>query len=233
LNNASPGTVIAHNDVRDNNASGILLVGAASTNVLVDHNEVVHNGSSPALHDGIQLNGAGGNVVTHNDSRLNIHNGIHLLNSSTNLVEHNRLVENGTPGVANGCGIDITGATSTGNVVRHNDSRLHSQAGYRIRGGANGNTLSRNRAKDNPGHGIRLLDGDGNTVERNQSNGNGIDGIRADAASTGNTFLRNHMQNNAEHDAHDDSVGAGTGGTANFWINNHCKTENRPGLCTG
>jgi parallel beta-helix repeat protein len=233
LNNASAGTVIAHNDVRDNNASGIVLAGAASTNVLVDHNEVVHNGSNPALHDGIHLNGAAGNVVTHNDSRLNIHNGIHLLNSSTNLVEHNRLVENGTPGVANGCGIDITGATSTGNVVRHNDSRLHSQAGYRIRGGANGNTLNRNRAKDNPGHGIRLLDGDGNTVERNQSNGNGIDGIRADAASTGNTFVRNHMQNNAEHDAHDDSVGAGTGGTANIWINNHCKTENRPGLCTG
>lgn len=233
LNNASPGTVIAHNDVRDNNASGIVLAGAASTNVLVDHNEVVHNGSNPALHDGIHLNGAAGNVVTHNDSRLNIHNGIHLLNSSNNLVEHNRLVQNGTPGVANGCGIDITGATSTGNVVRYNDSSLHSQAGYRIRGGANGNTLSRNHARDNPGHGIRLLDGDGNTVERNQSNDNGIDGIRSDAASTGNTFVRNHMQDNAEHDAHDDSVGAGTAGTANFWIDNHCKTENRPGLCNG
>jgi parallel beta-helix repeat protein len=230
FNNNTPGTVIAHNDVRDNNANGILL-GAGSTNVLVDHNEVVHNGSNPALHDGIQLSSASGNVVKHNDSRLNIHNGIHLLNSANNLVEHNDLVQNGTPGVANGCGIDITGATSTGNVVRHNESSLHSQAGYRIRGGASGNTLSRNEAEDNPGHGIRLLDGDNNTVERNESEDNGIDGIRADSASTGNTIRRNEMEDNAEHDCHDDSVGPGTAGTANFWIDNEGETENRPGLC--
>jgi SLT domain-containing protein len=31
--------------------------------------------------------------------------------------------------------------------------------------------------------------------------------------------------------AHDDSVGPGTSGTANFWLENHCQTQNRPGLC--
>ena len=40
---------------------------------------------------------------------------------------------------------------------------------------------------------------------------------------TGNSF--------AEHDCHDDSVGLGTAGTANFWIKDHGLTENRPGLC--
>jgi parallel beta-helix repeat protein len=227
LNNASPGTVIVDNNVRDNNASGIVLAGAGSTDVLVAHNEVVHNGSNPALHDGIQLNGAAGNVVERNDSRLNIHNGIHLLNSANNLVEHNRLVQNGTPGVPNGCGIDITGVTSTGNVVRHNRSTLHSQAGYRIRGGASGNTLSRNHAAQNPGHGIRLLDGDNNTVEQNHADHNGIDGIRSDAASAGNTFARNHMRHNGEHDAHDDNR------PANTWLRNHCETDFPPGTICG
>jgi hypothetical protein len=39
------------------------------------------------------------------------------------------------------------------------------------------------------------------------------------------------MDRNAEHDCHDDSVGLGTAGTANLWIKNHGRTENRPGLC--
>jgi hypothetical protein len=33
-----------------------------------------------------------------------------------------------------------------------------------------------------------------------------------------------------EHDAHDNSAGPGTGGTANFWVKNHCETDNRLGL---
>jgi hypothetical protein len=59
----------------------------------------------------------------------------------------------------------------------------------------------------------------------------GRDGIRVDAASNGNTIEQNVIRENGEHDAHDDSVGPGTAGTANFWINNKCETENRPELC--
>ena len=33
-----------------------------------------------------------------------------------------------------------------------------------------------------------------------------------------------------EHDAHDDSLGTGTAGTANVWRRNRGRTENRPGL---
>ena len=53
-----------------------------------------------------------------------------------------------------------------------------------------------------------------------------------------NFIERNVLLENVEHDAHDDSVGPHTGGTANHWINNRCGTEdypgqneNRPGLC--
>jgi len=46
-----------------------------------------------------------------------------------------------------------------------------------------------------------------------------------------NTIERNVIRQSGEHDAHDDSVGAGTGGTANLWMENKCETENRPELC--
>jgi len=49
--------------------------------------------------------------------------------------------------------------------------------------------------------------------------------------SSNNTIERNTVFNSVEHDAHDDSVGIGTAGTANFWTDNHCGTENRLVLC--
>ena len=57
------------------------------------------------------------------------------------------------------------------------------------------------------------------------------DGIYANADSSGNRIEYNPMERNVEHDCHDDSVGAGTAGTANFWIKDHGLTESRPGLC--
>jgi hypothetical protein len=39
------------------------------------------------------------------------------------------------------------------------------------------------------------------------------------------------MKDNDEHDCHDDSVGSGTGGTANFWLKDKGETQNRPDLC--
>jgi len=46
-----------------------------------------------------------------------------------------------------------------------------------------------------------------------------------------NQFSENHMSDNVTHDCHDNSAGAGTAGTANFWINDQGATQNRPGLC--
>ena len=58
------------------------------------------------------------------------------------------------------------------------------------------------------------------------------DGIHVfDTASAGNTIEQNVIRESGDFDAHDDSVGPGTGGTANFWINNKCETENKPELC--
>ena len=80
--------------------------------------------------------------------------------------------------------------------------------------------------------GIGLYDTDDSLIEHNYSHDQRVyDGIFADSGSTNNRIAYNRMERNAEHDCHDDSVGGGTAGTANFWIKDHGLTENRVGLC--
>jgi parallel beta-helix repeat protein len=90
-----------------------------------------------------------------------------------------------------------------------------------------------NKSQGNFRDGIRLQnDSDMNEVNNNLSRDNGRDGMRVDPGSSDtNTIEQNKMLGNVEHDCHDDTVGGGTGGTANLWMRNIGKTENRPGLC--
>jgi parallel beta-helix repeat protein len=244
-NAISPGARIAHNYVHDNNRHGILVTGGLSMGVVVAHNKVVHNGSTNE-DDGIRLaDGASGNVVAYNDSRHNRHDGVHLTRTATgtagannNVVEHNLLFDNGTPGAGNGCGVDVDGGSAT-NLITNNKIVLHDRAGVRLRNAGSGNVVRKNEVREAPapppgmsgGDGIILISSSGNIVERNHSVANGRDGIRIEPTSSGNTILRNNMRRNGEHDCHDDTTGAGTAGTANFWIENSGVTENRPGLC--
>lgn len=61
-----------------------------------------------------------------------------------------------------------------------------------------------------------------------------FDGIFVDSGSTNNQITRGHFLNNAVFDCEDNSVGMGTGGTANDWTHNHGETESPPGsgICT-
>lgn len=58
-----------------------------------------------------------------------------------------------------------------------------------------------------------------------------FDGIYMASNSASNWIYGNFLRGNTEHDCHDDSVGPGTAGTANYWVDNDAGTENRPGLC--
>jgi parallel beta-helix repeat protein len=117
--------------VRDNGRNGIVVTGSISTGVTVAHNEVVHNGAAPDF-DGILLSsGASNNRVAHNDVRRNAHDGIKLSNAHGNVIEHNVAVANGTPGLGNGCGVDVD-AGSKNNVVRHNESSLNRHDGIHL-----------------------------------------------------------------------------------------------------
>ncbi len=70
----------------------------------------------------------------------------------------------------------------------------------------------------------------GNRIVETEIRNSGIDGIRV-FDGTGNLFAGNSISGSGEHDAHDDTVGTGTAGTANTWEANDCVTSQPPGLC--
>ena len=79
--------------------------------------------------------------------------------------------------------------------------------------------------------GVTLFTTVGTEVSNNTSTQNDFDGVFADTDTSGNTISYNRADGNHLLDCEDDSAGAGTGGTANFWIKDLGDTENRPGLC--
>jgi parallel beta-helix repeat protein len=199
-----------------------------------------------------------GNVVFGNRSYRNNGTGIRAISFTGALaagahgtvIENNHVFANGVaPSVfTNGGGI-LVGA-SHDVIVRNNRAETNNPYGIRLQNGAVSNLVEKNEVFQNTLDGIQLVGvqpvGDplpaplvvaNNIVQLNLIRQNVRDGIRANALTAANTIERNVMLENAEHDAHDDSVGTGTGGTANFWINNRCgrpdpvQDENRPGLC--
>ena len=95
----------------------------------------------------------------------------------------------------------------------------------------NSSVVKSNKAIGFQLNGIRIGDSsNNNTVGTNRAENNVQAGLAATNSSTGNTIQQNHMKGNSP-DCYDDTVGAGTAGTANSWINDFGFTENRTGLC--
>jgi nitrous oxidase accessory protein NosD len=222
----------------------------ASDNI-IRHNETFNN------RFGINLNGSGpGNVIFGNRSHDNTQRGIANLNlSHGNEITYNHVFANGLtaiPGVA-GVGVGINVNNSSLVIVRSNRAEGNGTSGITLTTAAN-NVVTHNLSDGNAASGVQLNAATGSVVEKNllyrnmdgvrmfnnaaanriQSNyiwRSGRDGIRAEVTSSDNRIERNIMLNSEEHDAHDDSAGTATAGTANFWIDNHCRTENRLVLC--
>jgi hypothetical protein len=229
-----------HNTLRRNQTSAawdhdgiILMAGSDANNV---HHNMSFNNTRP-IGCGISVGGGSrDNRVHHNLTFGNMNAGI-LLGGALlgpagpgNVIAYNRVVDNPGHGILN----SISGGSRIDhNQVRHNGFRADRPGhGIFLTGaGTTGVLVARNRVLNSTLDGISLANGDSNRISRNHSRRNGRDGVRADSASTDNTISRNHLRRNVEHDCHDDSVGGGTGGTANFWLHNHGRTENRPGLC--
>ncbi len=216
---------ISNNYFTGNEQFSINIGDGSDQNLVIAHNEAVDDGAFVVI-------GRSTDTLIHHN-RVDGHRGSGIFAFGDNfglVIEHN-LFERGL-----GSGIVFTlnfGATqpNANAVVQHN--RVSNSQGNGIRVDATLNaTVEYNRLEDNVFHGIRLLDADNNRIAHNDARNNGRDGILADAGSSGNTIERNKMRDNVEHDAHDNTAGPGTAGTANFWIDNQCETENRPGLCS-
>jgi parallel beta-helix repeat protein len=124
-------------------------------------------------------------------------------------------------------------------TVADNDTEQNTGPGIGVYDAAQSNTISNNASERNKDSGILLDSASNNSVQGNHVRSNGTpgheatggDGMRANAGATNNTIRSNFMKNNVDFDCHDGSTGAGTAGTANFWISDMGDTQNRPGLC--
>jgi nitrous oxidase accessory protein NosD len=155
--------------------------------------------------------------------------------SGSSVVDHNSVFDND---------FGIETDTQTGLEISHNDVFQNRSDGITLCGEplfgcgpAMQIVVRANDVTNNAGIGIGLFGADSNLLKSNHVENNGTaagdttDGIRVDANSTNNQIRENHMLNNVTHDCHDDSVGGGTAGTANYWVNDKGVTENRTGLC--
>jgi parallel beta-helix repeat protein len=202
----------------------------------IRHNFVsgnIYTGTQPASSGGILLFESGTVLTEHNTASSNDVS-IWIAAASGSMTTQNRVRASTFDG------IELDGP-ATGNQVAHNKTDRNSGPGIGVYG-ANSNTLDDNKVEDNDESGILLdLAAQNNDVGENRVRDNGTtsttnpdatDGIRVnDAFSTGNTVHDNRLKHNVTHDCHDNSLGTGTAGTGNFWINNDGTTSNRPGLC--
>lgn len=132
-------------------------------------------------------------------------NGIQVSRGASAQVDHNVVTQNN--GAASGTGILLYQAGSGLVQVDHNDVYANDD-------------------------GISLYSSDNETVAHNNSHEQLFyDGLYMDPDSAGNTIAENDAYLNTEHDCHDDSHGAGTAGTANYWIHDKGNTELPQGIC--
>jgi parallel beta-helix repeat protein len=217
---------------------GISIAGTGSTDNIVRHNEAFLNGFT-----GLQTNASGPrNELFGNRLHSNAVGIRNILGSHGNVIENNYVFANVVPSSTGVVGGIIVGASSRV-TVRNNRSESNAAFGIRIQNGSTDNLIEKNEVVQNDQDGIRLdsctpavppvcTSVTANTVRFNLIRRNGRDGIRVeDQLVAGNLIERNVIRESGEHDAHDDSVGPATGGTANLWIENKCETENRPELC--
>ena len=180
----------------------------------VEQNIISGNHWTEPLSTGVILDEAppGSSIVAHNQ----IFDNDFGIESDTQMgleISHNSVFDNRADGITL-CGdvlFDCGPATQI--VVRKNDITSNAGSGI-VLFGANSNLLKSNHIANN---GVAALDT--------------TDGIRVDSTSTNNQILDDHMSANLHHDCHDDSVGEGSGGTANTWMGDQGDTQNRDGLC--
>jgi parallel beta-helix repeat protein len=213
--------LIRHNETFDNR-HGVNLNRTGSGNVIFGNRS--HDNSQRGISNG---NLSHGNEIKFNHVFANGLNGILVVDSSEVTVTNNRAEGNGSNGIAVTATVNNVAAE---NVVTQNLSGENAASGVLLNG-ATRSVVEKNLLVRNL-DGVRMFNNAAaNGIQSNVVWRSGRDGIRAEGATRENAIEQNVIGESAEHDAHDDSLGTGTGGTANFWVNNHCETESQLGLC--
>ena len=222
----SAATYVRENCLRGNNLSGAaggngvysdqgLSNAAITNNYFTGHTNasVVIDTFRSTPHD-IQ--------VTHNESVND--SSIVVADSNDVIINYNKITNPAGSGIVTF--LTQRGEISYNNVAGGPDSFNGISLHFTV-----GATVKSNKVTGFELDGIRIGDeSDNNTVASNRSEDNKEAGLQAIEESSNNTIRENHMRGNVP-DCSDDTVGGGTAGTANFWINDFGYTEDHPGIC--
>jgi parallel beta-helix repeat protein len=244
---------VKDNTIDDYQKTGIIVSNAGSS-ATVEHNTVQGIGPTASIaQNGIQISGGADASVKNNDVSGNVYTpqtvvstGILLFSPGAVTVENNKVYANdvnvydflSSTAVAlknnetfGGTfdGFDVV--SSSGVTLENNKAHDNAFDGIYLNDTGSGNTLKNNELKSNGEDGINLDGASNNTLKDNKTNGNARDGVHAGSSSTGNTIQNNDAKSNTQFDCRDLSAGAGTAGTANFWLNDKGVTSSPLGLC--
>lgn len=226
-------------EIRDNsfesNNQAIDLVDCNCSGLEVEHNDFSSNETAVAAGSFASATQVSASTIEQNRFTNNAF-AVRLFPGVSGVsVHHNRLT-------GNGFGIVLAGATN--NVIEKNhasESMTAIQLGFVESSGipTAQNTVAHNKLESNSFAGIRLEhNAVFNSIHENDASRNGSFGIRAEGTRSGtapqasnNTIERNKAKDNGTVDCSDATDGTGTAGTANFWIKDQGRTEDRPGIC--
>jgi parallel beta-helix repeat protein len=259
LSEATTGSARIFGNVIDNYQKNGPTVSNTGSHADIAFNRILGIGPTPLIaQNGVQASGGATATIRHNFVADNVYSpqavastGILLFQSGQVNIAQNTLTSNdvgiymlqpaaGSAAASNRVRAStfdgITSDTADSNQIAYNKTDQNNGPGIGVYVSQR-NTLQANLVQGNTDSGILLDTAGTNSIRDNHVRNNGTssadttDGIRVNSLSTGNTFADNHLANNVTHDCHDDSVGTGTAGTANFWVNNEGATSKPPGLC--
>jgi parallel beta-helix repeat protein len=126
--------------------------------------------------------------------------------------------------------------TSTGSVD-HNvvtGGNIGLAFAFRTAGPSTGLSVTYNAVSGALPDGMVVRDGSltNSTLAYNVVLNSGGDGLHLLARSTNNVIRDNRLSDSGGKDAHDETTGSMTAGTANTWDHNECRTSAPAGLCS-
>jgi len=246
------GTV-KNNTIDDYQKTGVVISNTGSSGTVQD-NTITGVGPTAAIaQNGVQVSSGANATVKNNDVSGNVYTpqtvvstGILLFSPGSVSVENNDVFANDvnvyTFQAAGGVSIknnETYGGTfdgfdvvsSSGVTLESNKAHDNAFDGFYLNDTTGGNTLKNNMSTTNGEDGINLDAANDNTLQGNKTNGNARDGVHAASTSMNNTIQSNNAMSNTAFDCRDLSVGAGTAGTANFWLMDKGATSSPLGIC--
>jgi parallel beta-helix repeat protein len=220
---------VSHNLIDDFQKGGVVVSNTGS-NADIEKN-IIHGVGPTTLvaANGIQVSDGATAEVQNNEVSDNVYTpasftstGILLFQSGATDIQNNKLHDDQT---------GIYAFQSPSPTVERN-AVVRSQFDGITIDTSNGSQVHHNKTQQND-QGIGVYATMNAMLDNNQARDNGSNGFFADSSTSNNTFEQNKASGSGMFDCRDDSVGTGTAGTANFWLDDMGQTSMPSGICRG